>query len=124
MKVVFQLKHTQNAIQTFLKLSFCLPHPKPSQRRPHYTLIGTQPHCSSILAFYQALPSLIPLSDKKPPGHKMPGREIKARRIPPQHRLLCPAKIVSLNDCHHFQLQNVAPLSLIFPQPSPMIPVS
>jgi len=72
--------------------------------------------------FHTGLPPvllfLIPRSPKKKPGHRLPGRAVRARKVPLQHKSLRQARVVSPKDPHCSQLLNVVSLPHAPPQPS------
>ena len=81
-----------------------------SERYPATSLFHTTPPPVSLF--------LIPRSPKNKPGHRLPGRAVRARKTPLQLKSLCQAKVVSPKDPHRSQLLNVVASPLAPPQPS------
>ena len=81
-----------------------------SERYPATSLFHTGPPPAS--------PFLIPRSHKIRPGHRLPGRAVRARKTPLQHKSLREARVVSPKDPHRPQLHNVVSLPRGPPQPS------
>jgi len=107
-----------NATRTHPKRLSFLPLAIPSQRKPNFTLSVTQPlHCS-IPAPPPVSLFLIPRSPKNKAGHRLPGRAVRARKTPLQHKSLREARVVSPKDPHRPQLHNVVSLPRGPPQPS------
>ena len=59
-----------------------------------------------------------PRSPKNKPGHRLPGRAVRARKPLLQHKSLRQARVESPKDPHHSQLHNVVSLPPAPPQPS------
>ena len=110
--------HTPNATQTHPnRLSFS-PLAIPSERKRNFTMSDTQPPHLSIPVPSLVSLSLIPRSPKNKPGHRLPGRAVRARKTPLQYKLLRQARVVSPKVPHRSQLLNVVSLPRPPPQPS------
>jgi len=110
-----------NPIRTHPKRLSFSPLAIPSQRKPNFTLLVTEPPHFSIQVPRLVSLFLIPRSPKNKPGHRLPGRAAKARKAPLQHKSLRQARVVSLKDPHRSRLLNVVSLPRAPPQPSRMI---
>jgi len=73
-----------------------------SERYPATSLFHTGPPPVSLF--------LIPCSPKNKPGHRLPGRAVRARKMPLQHKSLHQARVVSPKDPQRSQLLNVVSL--------------
>jgi len=116
--------HTPNATRIHPKRLTFSPLATPNQRKPNFTLSVTQPPHSSIPGPPVVSPFLIPCRPKIKPGHRLPGRAVRARKTPLLHKWLCQARVVSPKDPHRSQLPNVVSLPPVPLQPSRMIPSS
>jgi len=115
------LTRTLNATRTHPKRLSSSPLAAPSQRKPNFTLSHTQLPHSSIPVPLPVSPFLIPRSPKIKPGHRLPGRAVRARKAPLQHKSLHHARVVSPKDPHRSQLPKVVSLPPVPLQPSQMI---
>jgi len=109
---------TPNATLTHLKPLSFLPDIIPSRRKPNFTPSDTPPPHSSTPVHPPVLQSLIPRSLKNKPGHRLPGRAVRARKTLLQHKSLRQARVVSPKDPHRSQLHKVVSLPPTPPQPS------
>ena len=92
--------NTPNATWTHPKRLSFSPLATPYQRNPNFTLSATQPLHSSIPVLPPVSLCLIPRSPKNKPGHRLPGRAVRARRTPLQRKSLRQARVVSQKDPH------------------------
>jgi len=109
--------HTPNATRTRPKRLSFSPLATPNQRKPNFTLSVTQPPHFSTPVPPPVLQFLIARSLKNKPGHRLPGRAVRARKTPLQHKSLRQARVVSPKDPHRSQLLNVVSLPPVPPQP-------
>jgi len=116
--------HRLNAPRTHPKRLSSSPLVTPNQSKQNFTLSDTQLLHSSIPVPLPVSPFLIPRSLKINPGHRLPGRAVRARKAPLQHKSLGQARVVSPKDPHRSQLPNVVSLPPAPLQPSQMIPSS
>jgi len=98
--------HTRNATRTHPKRLSSSPLATPNQRKQNSTRSVTQPPRSSIPVLPPVSLFLIPRSPKNKPGQRLPGRAVRARRTPLQHKSLRQARVLSPKDPHRSQLLN------------------
>jgi len=103
-------KNTPNATWTHPKQLSFWPLAIPRQRKPNFALSGTQPPHFSIAVPPPVSLFLIPHSPKNKPGQRLPGRALRARKAPLQHKSLRQARVVSPKDPHRSRLLNLISL--------------
>ena len=101
---------------------FASRHPQSEEDKPYFEQYpATSPFHTGPTP---ALQFLIPSSPKNRPGHRLPGRAVRGRKAPLQHKSLRQARVVSPKDPHRCQLLNVVSLPRVPPQPSRTIRLS
>jgi len=91
-----------------LTTSWCPFRLSSSPLRGSQTLLQAIPnHLTFAYLSPLASQSLIPCIPKNRPGHMFPGRVVRARKTPLQHKSLCQSRVVSPKDPHGSQLLNI-----------------